>query len=196
VHDAFGTVLDFRLQTDRVKGRETGLRRGCDSWFQAGVRAYWNGCCVSRSSNTMKRKVPLCRPARSDHRESRLPGAEAFACSPRETRLVDLMNRRENLSLCVRRRVRRNLLRGDRLDRRPRGRGAGSLLLRRCLLRCGLRILLGCCGFLHGHRCLLVVRHTCLNPTGMNRPVPAPIHTKSFNIWKRNFARNGLFFCE
>jgi hypothetical protein len=39
-----------------------------------------------------------------------------------------------------------------------------------------------------------VARHTCLIPTGMNRPVPAPIHTKSFNIWKTNFARNGLFF--
>ena len=23
----------------------------------------------------------------------------------------------------------------------------------------------------------------------MNRPVPAPIHTKSFNVWKTNFAR-------
>jgi hypothetical protein len=35
-----------------------------------------------------------------------------------------------------------------------------------------------------------------LIPTGMNRPVPAPIHTKSFNFWKRNFVRNGLFFCQ
>ena len=55
-------------------------------------------------------------------------------------------------------------------------------------------------GFLRGflldcHRYHLVVqRHTCLSPTGMNRPVPAPIDTKSFSDWKRNFARNALFF--
>ena len=62
---------------------------------------------------------------------------------------------------------------------------------------CGLGGGLLRCFFLDCHRYHLVVqRHTCLSPTGMNRPVPAPIHTKSFNIWKRNFARNGLFFCR
>jgi hypothetical protein len=30
----------------------------------------------------------------------------------------------------------------------------------------------------------------------MNRPVPAPIHTKSFNFWKTKFRRNGHFFAE
>ncbi len=35
----------------------------------------------------------------------------------------------------------------------------------------------------------LAPRHTCLSPTGMNRPVPAPIHTKSLNFWKTNLKR-------
>jgi hypothetical protein len=32
------------------------------------------------------------------------------------------------------------------------------------------------------------------DPDRTDRPVPAPIHTKSFNIWKTKFPRNGLFF--
>jgi hypothetical protein len=88
--------------------------------------------------------------------------------------------------------------------RKKRRRPAASLLLGRSLLggssllgsRSGLRrgSFLGS-SFGHWNH-LVVQRHTCLRPTGMNRPVPAPIHTKSFKLWKRNFARNGLFFCR
>jgi hypothetical protein len=85
-----------------------------------------------------------------------------------------------------------------------RRRPSSSLLLGGGLLGGG-SLLGGCGGGLGGgllwcflldcHRYHLVVqRHTCLSPTGMNRPVPAPIDTKSFNIWKRNFVRNSLFF--
>jgi hypothetical protein len=83
--------------------------------------------------------------------------------------------------------------------------GDGLLLLGCGLLRRGLRrrglggrglgfglglrraALLGWLGLLHRHRSNLVPRHTRLRPTGMNRPVPAPIHTKSLNFWKTNF---------
>jgi hypothetical protein len=84
----------------------------------------------------------------------------------------------------VRRRPAASLLLGGSLLGGSLLRSGGSSLRRGGFLR-------GCLG--HRHH-LVVQRHTCLSPTGMNRPVPAPIHTKSFKLWKRNFTRNGLFF--
>jgi hypothetical protein len=85
--------------------------------------------------------------------------------------------------------------------RETRRRPSTSLLLRRGLLGGGLLgggglgggflggFLLDC----HWYH-LVVQRHTCLSLTGMIQPVPAPIDTKSFNDWKRNFTRNRPFF--
>ena len=116
----------------------------------------------------------------------------------RETRLLPFLTRCENLPRHIFDRGRRNQASRRRVSELSPKLGVRSLLLRSSLLRsgllrCGLAALLGL-GFLHCHCCLLVARHTCLIPTGFNRPVPAPIHTKSFNIWKTKFPRNGLFF--
>ena len=75
---------------------------------------------------------------------------------------------------------------------RRRGLGGRGLGFGLGLRRTALRWL----GFLHRHRSHLVLRHTRLRPTGMNRPVPAPIHTKSFNFWKTNFPGIGRISCR
>ena len=142
-----------------------------------------------------------CYPDRSVLLEAGDPGSRSRPRLPDAPARRHLINRRENSQLHV------GVLRAapkrcDAVLRWALGRPPPLLLLGGGLLGGGLlggrglrRALLRF-ALLHRHWSFLVQRHTCLIPTGMNRPVPAPIHTKSFNIWKRNFARNGLFFVD
>ena len=148
----------------------------------------------------MKRKVPLCCPARSDSWEAGIP-RRGLCQLARETRLFDLTNRSENLSLCVRSGYAGIAFTAlDSMSARLAAASdsllLGGGLLGGSLLRSGLRRPSSVLRFLHCHRSLLVAKTYLLESDRHESTGPCANSYQIFQHLEEELRKKWSFFLQ